>query len=557
MSQVLAAPPPPPGSPIPRMLPPGQPALAPGYAAPPAAEPSAVASSGAVTVGETGFEGATAYSDATLGALTSGLTGPAVPRAMIEAARIAILDLYRRDGYVFTAVTTRLSGDRLTFVVIEGHVAEIEVEGDIGPVRAQVLRFLDHLRDGRPLQAAALERWMLMVTDIPGITARAVLRPSTNEAGGLTLAVQASRKVLSGLVLLDNRAYQYTGPAEGLLSVDVNSLTALGERTTFSFFHSFDGTQIFGQASSEFFIGGSGLKFRLYGGAGNTIPTGPLSREGYFGFTTIFGGQLSYPLIRQRDMTLNLVANLDAIESSVDTDLGPNGSSARASYDSLRVLRAGADFAWLDLWAGETRSATNSAGVRVSQGLPALGASANGAADAGRAGERIDFTKAGFQASRTQALVSPWPSATVSLRLAAAGQVSDNVLPPAEKFYLGGPTFNRGYYAGQVTGDSALTATAELQLDTPVPLPGDWPFAATAQFYTFYDWGQAWQSRATDAGQTLRSVGLGVRFYPTGTSQYELDLEGVKRLALYPNGAGPGVSALIGTAFYWQALVRF
>ncbi|MBN8875839.1 MAG: ShlB/FhaC/HecB family hemolysin secretion/activation protein [Rhodospirillales bacterium] len=556
LAQSLVAPPPP-GSPIPRILPPATPRVAPGLAEPALPSPEETEGLGSVAVDGVTFEGASAYPLATLQQLAGPLVGPSVARQRIEQARLAILERYRQDGAVFTAVNAELDGRRLRFLVTEGYVATIEVEGDVGPVRAQVARFLSHLQGERPLRVAALERWMLLVTDIPGLSARAVLRPSSGEPGALTLVAQVSRKIVSGLTLLDNRAYQFTGPNEGLVSVDVNSLTQWGERTTFAFFHSFDQSQIFGQAASEMFLGGSGLKLRVYGGAGNTVPTGPLSVQGYFGFTTIFGGQLSYPLIRQRQQTLNLVAALDASENWVDENIGPDGAPARASFDSLRVLRAGADYAWLDDWAGESRSATNAATLRISQGLPLLGASANGAADAGRVGERIDFTKTSFELSRTQALFTPWTDAVVSLRTAAAGQYSANVLPPVEKFFLGGSRFNRGYYAGQVTGDSALTATAELQLDLPVSLGRDWPFAPTAQLYTFYDWGQTWESRSTDANHTLRSTGLGVRLYPTGTPQYEVDLEGVKRLTLYPNGSGPGVSALRGTAFYWQVLVRF
>lgn len=502
-------------------------------------------------------EGATAYPDSTLQALTSGLTGPDVPRQKIEQARVAILEAYRRDGAVFTAVDARLDGGRLRFVVTEGYIANVEIDGDVGPVRAQILRFLEHLREQRPLKVASLERWMLLVTDIPGITARAVLRPSTAEPGALTLVAQVSRKAISGFALMDNRAYQYTGPNEGLIAVEVNSQTAMGERTSFSFFHSLDQTQIFGQAATEMYLGGSGLRLKIYGGAGNTMPTGPLSRLDYFEFTTTFGGQLSYPLIRERQQTLNLTANFDAVQSLVEDNQGLGGSTDRVSYDSLRVLRLGGDYAWLDLWAGDARAATNSATLKVSQGLPMLGATPNGETDASRPGERTDFTKANLEAARTQALFSPWPLTTVSVRAAAAAQFSPNVLPPVEKFYLGGATFNRGYYAGQVTGDSALTGTLEAQFDTPLALPGDWPFAPTAQFYAFYDWGQTWESRSSDANHTLRSTGLGMRLYPTGTTQYELDMEGVKRLALYPNGSGPGVSPLIGTAFYWQLLVRY
>jgi hemolysin activation/secretion protein len=373
-----------------------------------------------------------------------------------------------------------------------------------------------------------------------------VLRPSAAEPGGLTLVAQVARKTVSGLALLDNRAYPFTGPAEGLIALDVNSVTAFGDRTTFSFFHSFDRTQIFGQAATEVFVGGSGLRFKLYGGAGNTQPTGPLQSVDFFGFTTVFGGQLSYPLIRERQQTLNLTANADAVESSVN-------QIGSASFDSVRALRFGGDYAWFDIWAGTARGATSSASLKVSQGLPAFGATASAA----NPGEQIDFTKADLELSRTQALFSPWPLATLSLRIAAAGQFSRNVLPPVEKFYLGGATFNRGYYAGQVTGDSALTTTVEAQLDTPIALPGDWPFAPTAQFYSFFDWGRTWESRSTDANHALQSTGLGVRLYPDGTPRYEVDLEGTKRLTLFPNGSGPGVSALRGEAFYWQILVRY
>jgi hemolysin activation/secretion protein len=556
-SQVPAVQPPPPGSPIPRVLPQTGPNVRPGMLSPPPATAEPGTTTGSVSLSSVGFEGMTAYPEAALRDLTAGLVGPSVPRAEIERARLAILERYRRDGAVFTAVATRLAGGRLTFVVTEGHIANIEIDGDVGPVRAQILRFLDHLRQEQPLKVASLERWMLLVTDIPGLTAHAVMQPSSGEPGALTLVVQVSRKVVEGVVLIDNRAYQFTGPYEGLLSVNANSLTSLGERTTFSFFHSLNDSQIFGQASTEMFLGSSGLRFKVYGGAGNTIPTGPLQSFGYFGYTTIFGGQLSYPLIRQRQQTLSLVANLDAVQSSVSEDQGVNGAPERISYDSERVLRVGADYAWLDVLAGDTRSATNSIAVKVSQGLPLLGASANGAADAGRPGERIDFTKVNGEIARTQTLFSPWPQASVSLRADAAGQYSLNVLPPVETFYLGGATFNRGYYAGEITGDSGISFTLEPALNTPVPMPGSWPFQATAQFYVFYDWGQTWESRSTDAAHTLRSTGLGVRFFPTGTTDYEFDLEGVKRLQLYPNGTGPGVSALRSEAFYFQALVRF
>jgi hemolysin activation/secretion protein len=145
----------------------------------------------------------------------------------------------------------------------------------------------------------------------------------------------------------------------------------------------------------------------------------------------------------------------------------------------------------------------------------------------------------------------------VALKAALAGQFSKDVLPPAEKFYLGGPQFDRGFYYGQVTGDSALTGTLELQLNTNVPAPSflpSWASDLSAQIYAFYDQGETWNNGVGDTDQRLRSTGLGTRFY---IAQYaELDLEGVRRLTARPLG-GAGVSALPGSAIYWQFLARY
>ena len=129
------------------------------------------------------------------------------------------------------------------------------------------------------------------------------------------------------------------------------------------------------------------------------------------------------------------------------------------------------------------------------------------------------------------------------------------MLPPVEEFYLGGPHFNRGYYWGQVTGDSALTATAELQLNTPIPLPSALPWELSGQFYAFYDWGETWQSRNSDANTVLRSVGLGTRLFLT--RDVELDFEGAYRMNRYPNGTAAGISPLNAGVFYWGILARF
>ena len=543
---------PPPGSPLPGVISPATPSVAPAIA-PQTAAPGEVSPSLTVPITSTSIAGATAYPVAVLAQYTAGLTGPSVPVAMIEAARTAMINRYRTDGYVYTAVNARISGGQLLFTVTEGRIVDVKLDGNIGPAGTQVLRFLDPLTETRPLTTKALERALLLASDVPGVTVHGVINPSADDPGALTLVAEVSRQVLTGQLQADNRAFRETGPEELLGIFDLNSFTSLGDLTQVSLYHTFNNTDSFGQISEDFFVGGSGLKFHFYGGAGQADPSSPLRDLGYNGFTTVFGGTISYPIIRARQQTLTITGLFDGVESDISTDV--LGSRQRASFDSLRMLRADVEDVFEDNLLGPTRGADDFANLRLSQGLPILGASRDNNLQLPRLHEQVNFTKFNGELDRTQTLFPVGNFGTALLKLAAAGQYSDAVLPPEEKYYLGGPHFDRGFYYGQVTGDKALQTTVEPLFDKPLPTISFLPSPLSAEFYGFYDWGEVWQNETLDAGHTLRSAGGGVRLYIG--ERVEMDFEGVNRFTRYPNGTGPTISALPPSAFYWQLVDRF
>ena len=96
---------------------------------------------------------------------------------------------------------------QLRFVVTEGRIASVKLDGDIGPAGTQVLRFLNRLTEKQPIDSATLERYLLLAQDVPGVTLRAVLEPSTDQPGALNLIAQVSRQAVSGLATIDNRAF--------------------------------------------------------------------------------------------------------------------------------------------------------------------------------------------------------------------------------------------------------------------------------------------------------------------------------------------------------------
>lgn len=542
------------GSPIPRILPPGAVPVSPGLAVQPSVAVTPANAGAAVTIREIAVDGVTAYPPAELLAGT-GIKPGRMTIGDVEKARQGILHRYRGDTYLLTTVVAAIDPQgRLRFVVTEGRIADVKLDSNIGPAGTQVLRFLNRLKDYRPIDTTTLERYLLLAQDVPGILLRAVLRPSADEPGALSLVAQVQRASISGLFTADNRASTFTGPEQALAVLGLNSFSEYGEKTEISLYRTFNNTQLFGQVATEAFIGSDGLKLRVYAGSGTADPSGALRQQNYHGVTITGGFSVSYPIIRSRQQTLSVAGYLDVLESHIDTGFAPN--VALNTRDNLRILRLGADYAVQDQLFGSERGAINAVSVRVSRGVPILGSSRQGDPTAGRLPQNVDFTKVAIELQRTQTLFRLGEAGTIALQGTVAGQYSGDVLPAAEKFYLGGQRFNRGYYSGQITGDTALVGSVELQYNTgfTTALFGV-PLEIGSQFYGFYDYGETWESQRRDANHRLNSAGGGVRLSITQFTEF--DVEGVSRMNRRPLGAAASATRLRSQAVYWRVVSRF
>jgi len=535
--------------------------LSPGVTPPPIERQTGPGEGTVVRVASVAVRGNEAVTTADLRDALDGLAGAAVTLGRIEEARLAILRAYREAGFVFAAVdaglTPRPDGTAdIVFSVVEGFVAEVKLEGDIGPAGTQVLRFLDRLVGVRPVSTADIERALLLASDVPGVTVRGTLRPLQTEPGALQLIAQVERRAVSGFATIDNRGFRNVGPVQWLGVIGLNSVTEFGERTEFSYFGAQNSSQWFVQGSFEAFVGGSGLRLRAYGGGGVTRPTGTLGAIGYFGVTNVAGIVATYPLIRSRPLNVLLTGSFDIFDAEIQT--GTIGPRQRASFDQVRTFRAGADLQYLE--ARLLRflpAATNIGNVRVHKGVDAFGASRDGDPTTGRNGnETFSFTKVTGEAQRTQPLFSPAENTLLSLQGLFVGQWSNDILPIAEKCFLGGSRVGRGYYAGQVTGDQCWAYGVELQFDVnyEVPITPAWGSNRfTSQFYFFRDFGRTVENAPNDPDRRLSSWGGGVRTVVSDAVQ--IDLEGVHRNTRQPDGAL--ADRLKETAFFFRVLARF
>jgi hemolysin activation/secretion protein len=507
----------------------------------------------AVHVDDIRVEGVTVYDQAALRPLYAGLAGADVPRERLLALVDALQTRYREDGYILTTVhgAAEHQGGRLVFVVraTEGYIGDIKLDGDIGPADALVQAILDHLTWIRPVRNADLERYLLLANDIPGVTAQAVFRRVSPEPGAIELVAQIARKPYAAQFQFDNRGSPEVGPYEALVTGQSNSFTPAGEQLQAMFFNTFNREELFGQADASGFLNSEGLKLRGYAGHGNTQPGGALAGTGFNADLTIAGLGLSYPVIRTRRLNLSVDGAFDTYDGVIDTF----ATGGVLSDTHLRILRAGGALDFQDSLVADLPAA-NSIVWKVSQGLSALGASGNDEAQPARAGERNDFTKVTGELTRVQNLIAIGDAQT-ALKTSIGGQYTGDILPPSEQYLLGGTRFGRGFFAGEVAGDRALGATIELQLnkgfDGLAPLNPDGRL--NVQFYSFFDYGRAYNLGPTDVDHTIDSVGIGAR--TDVTPWMFVELEGLRRLTTHVDGAA--ASPLTDYAVFSRVVLRY
>ncbi|HEY3909073.1 MAG TPA: ShlB/FhaC/HecB family hemolysin secretion/activation protein [Stellaceae bacterium] len=523
--------------PLPGVVPAPQPKIVPRPPAPAPTAAAPIAPGPALHIDAVRVEGVSVYRPAALAPLYAGVVGATVPKARLDAVVQNLQIKYRTDGYILSVVrgeVQRVNGRTvLVLRAVEGYISEVKLDGDIGPAGSLAYRYLEHLTWLRPLNNADLERYLLLVQDIPGVSVRAVLRHVSPLPGAVQLVAELSRKPISAYFQYDNLGSQVAGPNEMLASGATNSFTSFGEQLQGLFYDTFSREQIFGQVNASALLGGEGLKLWGYAGRGNSLPGGALAQADFNGDYTVGGLGLSYPAVRSRRLNLAVDGSFDTYDSTIDVT--SNAAAAELNESHLRILRAGETFDFQDSAVADL-AAANLVILRVSQGLPGLGASSNNAAFPARPGNRIDFTKVAGELTRVQNLATFGPVGT-ALKLSLAGQYTGDILPPSETFFFGGVRWGRGFYYGQITGDRALATTVELQANTgftnvPIIAPGR---RLDVQFYGFYDFGRAYNLAPGEFDQTLDSIGLGAR--SDVTPWLFVELAGVHRLTTQPNGA--------------------
>jgi len=466
-----------------------------------------------ITVSGFKFSGAQGVAtDAELQQLVSSAVGQTLSLAELQNIAVQVANYLRGKGYFLAHAY--LPKQEIVDGVVEIAIIAGQVEGDAaikfsGPVRIreQIISEMasQAILSGESLQQKKLERSILLLNDLPGVSAKSILEKG-NALGTTKVTIEAQEGPLfNGLLSVNNFGNRYTGRFQGIAQVALNDLSGFGDQFSLS------GTAAEGLKKGtiayELPLGHSGLK----GNFSYTFLAYELGKEYKIleveGTADSATAQLSYPLIRTRNFSLWQALGYEY--RHLQDEVGGADTSDR----TLHVVGANTTINSYDRWGG---GGLSNIFLRICAGHLDYGLAAEAAADAGTARAEGDYFKLAYSFSRLQRMTQNF-----SLFAAFSAQLTNENLDSSEKFILGGPSSVRAYPVGEASGDEGYSLTTEIRYSYPRQV-----LSSNLQCVVFFDTGRVslhhspWANSATSAtgknSYALAGTGFGVNLDKPG-----------------------------------------
>lgn len=454
------------------------------------------------------FTGATTIKNVDLASTYAGKIGQTVSLADVCAIRDRASALLFRSGVLARVEIPEqtISGGALVLDVTTARVVSVFVKGDGGPAMGKVADYIEKLRGMDPFDLRQAQRYLLLASDVPGVTVSARLRPAPgSEPGAVDFYVDVTYDPMSATVSLQNMGSEALGPGAALIRGDFSGLTPYGDRTSLILFNSLDGKeQNVVQLQEEFRIGSEGLTVHGSVSLGKSRPGDTLKDLHLDGSSMVANVGISYPIIRGRRRNVVLSSGLELVNQSLK--IGP--TQTRLNDDKLRIAYATVEAAqsWPLFRSPHAPMISVGGDLSLRKGLSGLGASKAGDLNLSRFEGQPDALVTRFNGRINLRTVSGF-----TFDLKASVQETSKVLLSYEDFVAGNYTIGRGYDPASVQGDKGWGTAVELGYG-PFPLLSKaLNGRARAAVFGFYDTAHVDNLSAGGLHRTVHSEGVGVR----------------------------------------------
>jgi len=422
----------------------------------------------------------------------------------LQKACDAVVALYRSKGFTVQAILPpqKIADGVVKILVTEAKLSEVIVETTQGNTRFSKDRAAKYITYGNPigdpLNMQSLEHALIILNETPGVMASSQLEPGKSDGETAVRVQLTDAPLIAGRVEANNYGSRTTGANQGVVALNANNLTGIGDQATINGIAS-DGSQ-YVQAAYSLPVSPDGLRLGVAGTYLNykNVSSYVSSNSGV-GDAWTTGLSAAYPLIRSQGTNLNVTMNYD-IKSYMNKN---NATQYVISSYNINDLSIGMSGNHYDGFGG---GGISTGSVSVVQGyLDILGTSSKGYG----AYTPPSFSKLAFSGSRNQQITE---DGLTSFYLAMSGQMASVNLNSAEQFYLGGPYAVRAYPVAQGGGSQGGLTTAELRRQLPqnLTLSAFFDAGLIQQYKNIYP---GWQGQ-TNANNTysLMGAGLGLKW---------------------------------------------
>ena len=443
------------------------------------------------------IEGATVYKKADFTPLYEKQINQEISLSAVYQIAAKITAKYRNAGYILSqaVIPPQTIGEGVVRIkVVEGFIDKVSIEGHPRGFSKILYQYTDKITH-HPLRAKELERYLLLIDDLPGVRIKSVLTPSKQTPGAADLSLLMEQKAVDGYLSVDNRGSRFNGPFRSSAGVNFNSLFGRYDRTGLRFISALQTEELlYLNAFHEEQLDTEGTKLLLSGTFAKTEPGYSLKEFDVEGDSSSIYLMLTHPFIRSRGENLSVNLGFDHRNSRTDI------LDAKNSEDRLRVLSLGVYYDYADRFYG-----VNMFSLQLSRGLNILDATKSNSPDLSRENGHSDFTKLSGDAQRLQRLKPGWMAL-----LATSWQYSFDNLLASEEFGVGGADYGRGYDASEITGDNGIAFKAEIQHALDI----NKKYFRGVQSYGFVDYGLVRQKHepvGEKKQEYISSAGIGLR----------------------------------------------
>jgi hemolysin activation/secretion protein len=461
------------------------------------------------------FAGNTLLSAAQLEPVLAGFLNRPIDFNTLKNTAVEVAAAYRKAGWIVRVYLPQqdIQGGVVTIQIVEAVFGALRFEGNATRVSQDQIKSIVTTAQpvGAALNSTALDRALLLIDDLPGISTNGRLTEGQNQAEtDLTLAVTDSPR-FTGDVGVDNTGSRSTGESRLTASLAANSPAGRGDQATANLIHT-EGSDYL-RAAYSMPVGNDGWRVGLNA---SHLSYEVLTLGQANGSSTTTGVDARYPLVRSRLRNVFVQASYDA--KSFDN----RSAGVVATQYKTQALSLSLNGNLFDNWQG---GGSNNASLTLVSGKVDLAGSPNEAADAASTQTAGSFHKWRYALSRQQVL-----SDITSVYAALSGQIAGKNLDSSEKFYLGGANGVRAYPSSEGGGSEGQMLNLEVRARLP----------SNVNLTGFYDIGSVTvnQNNAITGAAPLNNFSLkGVGVSVGWTSSFGLSLKATlaRRLGDNPN----------------------